>query len=98
METGAPPPEEKKKKAPLPKVVTLNKALKLVSSASSSTSLFLLECGFLLRWCPMARCSVYLDLLPALGFVEAAPNLFDAIAMGKRKKLFTHGRFPCFFA
>jgi hypothetical protein len=46
----------------------------------------------------MARCSVYLDLLPALGFVEAAPNLFDAIAMGKRKKLFTHGRFPCFFA
>ncbi|KAF8654006.1 hypothetical protein HU200_062148 [Digitaria exilis] len=37
MATETPPQEESKKKAPLPKVVTLNKALKLVSSASPPT-------------------------------------------------------------
>ncbi|RCV32328.1 hypothetical protein SEVIR_6G254900v4 [Setaria viridis] len=32
MATETPPPDEKKKKAPLPKVVTLNKALKLAQT------------------------------------------------------------------
>lgn len=52
-----PPPAAEKKKAPLPKVVTLNKALKLVSSSSPPTRLLssfrpLFDC-FFLRWCSM---------------------------------------------
>ena len=51
-----PPSAAEKKKVPLPKVVTLNKALKLVSSSSPPTRLlssFLLERGFFLQWCVM---------------------------------------------
>jgi len=83
MATETPQPE--KKKAPLPKVVTLNKALKLVSSAYSDPRFLLL---FLPSgaWFPPS-----VVFHGSIGFVDAATNLLDAIELGGKIEI-THPR------
>jgi hypothetical protein len=71
-------PSEKKpqpeKKAPLPKVVTLNKALKLVSSESSAPRFILLLTLFCSSWQKGVRCSAS---VLRLGAYRTAALLFQ---------------------
>lgn len=73
-----PPAAAEKKKVPLPKVVTLNKALKLVSSSSPPTWLLSSFPCLTVSSSGGVRCNAFsCSLLPALGFVDVAANLID---------------------